>query len=57
METKFTFIINHVNEGYVLISKAYNDEGEISGINEQDASIDEILAKQQAFYNLHKSVA
>ena len=55
METKFTFIINYVNDVYVLIANAYNDDGEIASSTEQAASIEGILAKQQLFYNLNKT--
>lgn len=56
METKFTFIINYINSGYVLIAKAYNDEGDIANATEQAPSIAEILVKQDAFYNANKTV-
>jgi hypothetical protein len=55
MQTKFTFIINYIENLYVLIAKAYNDDGEIASLTEQDALIEGILEKQQAFYNLHKT--
>jgi hypothetical protein len=55
MQTKFTFIINYINSGYVLIAKAYNDEGDIANETEQAPSIVEILVKQDAFYNTNKT--
>ena len=56
METKFTFIINYIGSGYVLVAKAYNDEGDIANATEQAPSIAEILVKQDAFYNAYKTV-
>jgi hypothetical protein len=55
METKFTFIINQVNGSYVIIAKAYNDEGDISNLTDQANTIEEIFAIQASFYNTNKT--
>ena len=55
MDTKFTFIINQVNGVYVIISKAYNDEGDISSVSNQANTIEEIFAIQASFYTANKT--
>ena len=55
MDTKFTFIINQVNGVYVIISKAYNDDGDVASASTQANTIEEIFAIQASFYNEHKS--
>jgi hypothetical protein len=55
MKTKFTFIINQVNDSYVIIAKAYNDEGDISSLTDQANTIEEIFAIQASFYNTNKT--
>lgn len=58
METRFSFITNYNNDGYVLVARAYTDDGiTIASETYVNISYDECVVNQQEFYDMYKTAA
>lgn len=58
METRFSFVTNYNNDGYVLVARAYTDDGiTIASETYVNISYDECVVKQQEFYDMYKTAA